>query len=238
MKDELFKDELIKLINRMEANEIFDKDSFTEEDKNMLNVLKSWSVIKAVKDPLKLPKKTACATGHRPDKGLPKRYNYNYTSKAYAELKSILKQQLFEDKITDAWTGMAHGVDLIFAQAVLELRNVGYPIKLHCAIPCKNHNSKMFGPSLKFYNEIIRQADQVVFVSDKEYSAFLMQKRNEYMVDNSNIVYAVCDLDFIEKNEHSGTKNCIKYALSKNVDIKYINPDTFDIKNETPDFLK
>jgi uncharacterized phage-like protein YoqJ len=45
-----------------------------------------------------------------------------------------------------------------------------------------------------------------------------MQKRNEYMVDNSDIVIAVWD------GSKGGTYNCVKYAEKLGKKIIVINP--------------
>lgn len=49
-------------------------------------------------------------------------------------------------------------------------------------------------------------SDEVIYVSKDEYKSYLIQKRNEWMCDNSAFVIAVWDgLD-------GGTGNCVKYA--------------------------
>lgn len=108
--------------------------------------------------------------------------------------------------------------DTIFAIAALELKNEGYNIKLHCAIPCKNHSNQWNKKDRQLYNYILSKADAVKLVSKEEYKPYLMQKRNEYMVDNSDIVIAVWD------GSKSGTANCIEYAKSKHKEIIYIKP--------------
>lgn len=45
-----------------------------------------------------------------------------------------------------------------------------------------------------------------------------MQKRNEYMTDNSDIVIAVWD------GSKGGTANCVRYAKKLNKEIIVINP--------------
>jgi len=45
-----------------------------------------------------------------------------------------------------------------------------------------------------------------------------MQKRNEYMVDNADIVIAVWD------GTKGGTCNCVRYAKKLGKDIVIINP--------------
>ena len=86
--------------------------------------------------------------------------------------KSIL--YLIEDKgVTHFISGMALGVDIVFALAVLELKREGYDIKLHCAIPCKNHSCKWIKESVDLYNDILSKADTVKLISDEEYKPWL-----------------------------------------------------------------
>lgn len=145
---------------------------------------------------------TICATGHRPNK----LYGYNLMDPRWISLKGKMKQLLISNQCNEAISGMALGVDTIFALAVLELKQQGYPIKLHCAIPCRHHSSKWRDESIAMYSEILHQADKIVLVSDEEYQPWVMQKRNEYMVDLSDKVIAVWD------GTPGGTANCVKYA--------------------------
>ena len=130
-----------------------------------------------------------CVTGHRPSK----LYGYNLSDLRWQNLKKQFKSILKENNCTEAITGMALGVDTVFALAVLELKDEGYDIKLHCAIPCKNHSCKWIKESIDQYNDILSKADTVKLVSDEEYKPWLMQKRNEYMVDLADKVIAVWD---------------------------------------------
>lgn len=115
---------------------------------------------------------------------------------------------------------MALGVDTVFALATLELRDLGLPIELECAIPCRNHSSKWFDNSVKVYNAILEQADYETLVSDCEYNNNVMQIRNVYMVDNCDVLIAVWD------GTSGGTANCVKYAESIGKRIIRINPNT------------
>ena len=143
-----------------------------------------------------------CITGHRPNK----LYGYDLSDPKWVALEKQLKQLLIENNCTEAISGMALGVDTIFAIAALELKNEGYNIKLHCAIPCKNQSGNWSSKDKKLYDCILSKADEVMLVSNEEYTPWLMQKRNKYMVDNSDIVIAVWD------GSKSGTANCIEYA--------------------------
>lgn len=67
------------------------------------------------------------------------------------------------------------------------------------------------------YREILMEAKTVKVVAD-HYEADVMQKRNEYMVDHSDIVLAVWN------GKKSGTENCIKYAEKMGKKVEYIEP--------------
>lgn len=155
-----------------------------------------------------------CVTGHRPNK----LYGYNIFNEQWTRLKELFKGLLKEYKCTEAITGMALGVDTVFALAVLELKNEGYDIQLHCAIPCKNHSCKWTVESINLYNTILSKADTVKLVSEEAYTPYLMQKRNEYMVNLADKVIAVWD------GTRGGTYNCVMYAKSQNTPIIRIKP--------------
>ena len=157
-------------------------------------------------------------TGHRPKK----LFGYDMADIRYKNMKNYMKQYLREKECTDAVTGMALGVDQIFALAVLELKEEGMNIKLRCAIPCKKHPCKWPKSSQEQYYEILKKADEVVQVSEEEYKPYLMQKRNEYMVDMADEVLAFWD------GSNGGTANCVKYAQKKKKNISIKNP--FDFK--------
>lgn len=156
-----------------------------------------------------------CATGHRPNK----LYGYKLSDIRYLFLKEKIKDILIEQKCTEGITGMALGLDMIFALAIIDLKEEGYNIKLHCAIPCLFHTKKWFDKeSINLYNYILSKADKVIVVSNREYDNFVMQERNMYMVNISDKVLAVWN------GTSGGTKNCIDYAKEKNKEIILLNP--------------
>ncbi len=160
-----------------------------------------------------------CVTAHRPNK----LYGYDLSDKRYETLKQLFKQLLIKYNCTEAITGMALGGDTIFALAVLELKNEGYNIKLHCAVPFKHYSIKWNDKDRTLYKSILHAADTVKLVSDDEYKAWLLQKRNEYMVDLSDLIIAIWD------GSPSGTANCINYAKKYYKPIIYINPNNVKI---------
>ena len=155
-----------------------------------------------------------CVAGHRPNR----LYGYDLNDQRWQKLKSQFKEILKEKRCDEAISGMALGVDTIFALAVLELKDEGYDIKLHCAIPCKNQSCKWGKESVNLYRFILSKADVVKLVSDEEYKPYLMQRRNEYMVQRSDCVIAVWD------GSKSGTGNCVRYAEEQGREIVRIEP--------------
>lgn len=116
---------------------------------------------------------------------------------------------------------MALGVDQLYAQAALELKEEGYPVELYCAIPCQNHDCKWPDSSRKIYKEILKRADDIYLVTDAPYNAYLMQKWNDHMVDMSDEILAVWD------GSAGGTENCVKYGREKNKEIFIKSPSDF-----------
>ena len=108
---------------------------------------------------------------------------------------------------------MALGTDMVFALAVLELKDEGYQIKLHCAIPFRGQSNRWARESQFLYDSILELADKVTLVSNEEYRPWLMQKRNEFMVDEADKVIAVWN------GSSGGTKNCIDYAIKSGKEI-------------------
>ncbi len=163
---------------------------------------------------------TICVTGHRPNK----LYGYDLSDKRYQKLKEVFKTFLINNDCSEAISGMALGVDTVFALAVIELKSEGYDIKLRCAIPCLNHTSKWFNKSdIDRYNYILSKADFVDIVTKQNYAPYLMQVRNKYMVDKSDIVLSVWN------GTAGGTGNCVDYAKTKSKTIYNISPASLNI---------
>lgn len=68
------------------------------------------------------------------------------------------------------------------------------------------------------YRDTLKQADEVTYVSKETYTEGCMQKRNEYMVDQADYVYAVWN------GTSGGTGNCVKYAKEQGVFIYIEDP--------------
>ena len=149
-------------------------------------------------------------TGHRPDK----LWGYDYSHPKWQALKEILKQKILQYGATKVISGMALGVDTIFAQAAIEL---GIPVA--AAIPCRNHERTWKPESQKLYHEILNHPLVTKYlVTDAPYRAELMQIRNEWMVDRCDRLIAVWN------GASGGTANCVAYAKKEGCPIDYIDP--------------
>lgn len=185
---------------------------------------------------IELIDKTACFTGHRPNKlgG----YDKNNPTIILLKQKLVnLVQYLIEkEKITRFITGGALGTDQIAFEVIYNLQRKKYPfIKNILVIPFAEQSAVWTEQQIKTYKKILNLADEKIYVDELEkykvknvpighYHPAKMQMRNQYMVDNSKIVIAVYD------GSPGGTKNCINYAIKKKKTIYYLNPkDNFKL---------
>lgn len=159
-------------------------------------------------------------TGHRPN-SLSNEYGYDYNSSKWRETIDIFKMLLTKYKADEAISGMALGADTAFAIAALELKESESDIKLHCAIPCLNHPSKWPKQSQELYNKILEKADEIKIVTEEPYKPYLMQVRNEYMVDRADLIIAFWN------GKPGGTGNCVNYARKQYKPIVQVNPNGF-----------
>lgn len=159
--------------------------------------------------------KTVCFTGRRPQK-LP--WGYNETDPRCVDLKKKLEEKIetaIKNGATHFITGMALGVDLWAAEIVIEKKKSISGITLEAAVPHKNQAATWAAAHKKRYADILKQCDKVTCVSE-HYTAYCMMKRNQYMVDSSDMVIAATD-DFT-----GGSGKTVLYARSKNIPVEII----------------
>lgn len=154
-------------------------------------------------------------TGLRPSK---LNWGYDMDSPYWMALRRYLMHYFIEHNVTEVITGMALGVDTAAALAVLDLKDQGYDIRLHCAIPCRNQESRWLPESQRLYKSILDRADLVILVTDAPYSPWLMQTRNQYIVNISDQMLAIWD------GSRGGTANCIDYAQKMRKPITVVQP--------------
>ena len=160
---------------------------------------------------------TCCFSGYRPEK-LP------WGADEENEHCIALKEKLFNtaDSIVISGIrhficGMARGSDTYFCEAVFLLRHNYAGITIEAAIPYEAQASGWREEEHSRYERLVSQCDFTTYVN-REYSKSCMQRRNRYMVDNSSVLLAVFD------GKPGGTKNTLKYAAGKGLEIIEIAP--------------
>lgn len=166
---------------------------------------------------------TVCFTGHRPDKiG-----GYNENNSTADGVKRALLEQITKfanDGFTEFISGGALGVDTWAAEAVLEVKKSHPQVKLTIARPFPSQDSKWFQESKDRFKAFCDASDRVVDVSPDPYSPQKMMLRNEWMVDNADVVLAIWD------GSPGGTGNCVRYAKRRKKRIVIINPNSLNIE--------
>ena len=167
------------------------------------------------------------ATGHRMDKlgGSTIAAQNHVTSFALLMLRTIREETPIEYVIS----GMAPGWDYAFAVAAKTIE-----IPFVAAVPFREQYHgypEVLRPS---YHALLAEAQRIermpIGVSSSH--ARLYQLRNEWMVNNSDMIVALY-------NGHSrgGTKNCIEYARKVGRPICYVWKRWLDFNGEKGEFL-
>lgn len=150
-------------------------------------------------------------TGHRPNK---LGNDYDLTSPLITEIKIRLQSLIDEHKPTHIISGMALGIDTLWALLAIENN-----IPLLAAVPCKNQDKMWVEKSKRLYRDILANSlTDAHYISTKEYTPDCMQVRNIWMVNNCDLLIAVWD------GSSGGTGNCVKYAQKTKKPIVIINP--------------
>ena len=155
-------------------------------------------------------------TGYRPEK-LP---FFSEDDPMCVELKNRLSkqiEQLIKDGADEFFSGMARGVDIWAAEAVLELRRTYPDIKLTAVIPCPEQANSWSEEDRDRYHAILEACDKKLVISP-HYSKGCMHKRNKALVDTCDILVAVFD------GQSGGTKQTVAYAKSKGRKTLLITP--------------
>lgn len=157
-----------------------------------------------------------CFSGHRPEK-LPD--GGDMSSPAVRAVISIVYSEI-EKRIADGAnifiTGMSRGVDLWAGEITAEMKCSGKPIKLVAAMPYRGFTDSFTGREKWAAGFIMSNADAVYNICET-YEKDCMKKRNQFMVDHSSALIAVC------KDSRSGTGQTIRMAQKKGIDVKIID---------------
>lgn len=141
-------------------------------------------------------------TGHRPSK---LGYEYNLNGPFSTFIRDKLREIIVSHKPKTMISGMALGVDTIWAELAIENQ-----VPLIAAIPFIGQESHWPEDAQNKYNKILNhELTTIQVICGPGYSAYKMQKRNEWMVDQCDLLVAVWN------GTAGGTKNCVDYAEGK-----------------------
>lgn len=161
--------------------------------------------------------KTACFTGHRPSvlSG-----SYDKDAPLNVKVRDFLRstvQRLKAEGYRSFIAGGALGVDQWAAEVVLE----DPELELTIALPFKDYGGNWPPESRKFLAEQCKRAKKVHVVCEGDYAAWKNHERNNWMVNNSELVVAVWN-----GSENGGTASCVRYATQKGKPMVRYNPVT------------
>ncbi len=157
-------------------------------------------------------------TGHRPNK---LDNDYDLTSPLIQRIKNeIINTIHINTHVQDdiiLITGMALGIDTLFAKIAIELK-----LPFIAAITCWQQDTVWPNRSRSLYHEILNNPLCTKhIVHEGYYNSQCMQLRNQWMINNCDILIAVWD------GTSGGTANCVNYAKSIKREIIVINPNDF-----------
>ena len=160
-------------------------------------------------------------TGHRPNK---LSCGHSYDNEEAVKLINFLSDEILNKcyELNNPITiisGGALGIDQLVILATSKLLDKECDkrfklLPLIIAEPFEGFWSKWSIESQNFYLKTLKNcATNIEIISQPPYNAHKMQKRNKWMVDNADEVWAFWD------GSPGGTANCVKYAQSKNKKI-------------------
>lgn len=153
--------------------------------------------------------RSCCFTGYRPEK-FP--FPFHNGHMLYTDFEDRLTGAIFTlvaDGYTRFYTGAARGFDLLAAEVTLLCRRMRrMPIELYCAVPFPEQTEGWPDEWKKRYQAVLDEADKVVCLAD-HYFRGCYQRRNQYMVDNSQAVLTYFD------GQKGGTASTLAYARQK-----------------------
>lgn len=147
--------------------------------------------------------KSVCITGHRTIE------DYSLRKDTEQRLKTLV-----ECGYSTFYVGMAVGFDTLCFQILEKLREEN-DIKIIACIPCPSQPERFSFSQKKEYFRMVESADEKVVLS-QSYTPYCMQKRNQYMVDNSSVVLA-----YLRRNS-GGTANTVNYAKRNNIPVEIV----------------
>lgn len=149
-------------------------------------------------------------TGHRPDKLEAAGVTDGRVAHALLHGLSELHRR---EPLKCAISGMALGVDQIAAALCITCR-----LPFVAAVPHDGQDLIWPAAQRALYRQLLSAAQAVRVITPGPYSAEKMQRRNEWMVDQCDVLLAVWD------GSTGGTANCVAYARRTGCEHHIIDP--------------
>jgi uncharacterized phage-like protein YoqJ len=147
----------------------------------------------------------AAVTGHRPDKLT----GWDPLHPVIECVRKALRHAFASDWPQHVITGMALGVDTWAAEVCIEL---GIPFV--AALPCTDWGVQWPPFAQTRQEKLLTHAKEVHIVSPGPYKPWKLQRRNEWMVDNCDVLLSIWD------GSDGGTRNCLMYATEVGRTVK------------------
>lgn len=147
--------------------------------------------------------KAVSFSGYRPEKF---EFDLDENCGEYIELVDFLREkiiELIEKKYKTFYIGGCDGFDLLVGRILYGLKYI-YDIDIIIAMPYRSFGNKFSNKWKDILKELMAVSD-IVYVNEK-YNYGCYQKRNEYMVNHSQILVVYYN------GKKGGTLNTIKYA--------------------------
>jgi len=150
-------------------------------------------------------------TGHRPSK----LGGFSLPNPTYLKVCQALDAKFRELKPEKIIVGMSQGID---QYAAFVAHKLGIPFI--AAVPFVGQEKIWPAAAQKTYHQLLKLASKQVIVSEGGYSIEKMMIRNEWMVDQADMILACFD----KTTKNGGTYNCIQYVIKKSKPIIFIDP--------------
>jgi uncharacterized phage-like protein YoqJ len=154
--------------------------------------------------------RSACFSGHRPQK----LKQIDWVTK---QIRTAIEHAVLSG-VQVFYSGMAQGVDIIAGEQVLLLKQKYPNIRLVAVVPFPKQAYYWENEWITRYNRLLGKADERICL-EHTYSDGVFFRRNRYLVEQSDLLIAVCR----QGDHQSGTAYTIRYAKKRGIPVDLIS---------------
>lgn len=165
-------------------------------------------------------KKSCAFTGHRPSAFA---FGYHEDDPRCIALKKRLYDAILRhcyEGYRIFYTGMAEGVDLWAAEAIVRLNAYFPDLQLHAVIPYRDHRTSIGAAYRARYDTVLTYVTSFTVISET-YTRDCFKARNYYIVEHSDALIAV----YAAGQSRSGTGQTVRRAQTLGRRITVIDPN-------------